>query len=84
MPEFPGGDIGLMKFISDHVKYPIRAIDTNLEGKVYVRFCVNSKGMVERVSIARGIDPILDNEAMRVVKILPKNGNLVKKMVEEK
>ena len=72
MPEFPGGDIGLIKFISDHVKYPIKAIETNLEGKVYVRFCVNSKGMVEKVSIARGIDPIIDNEAMRVVKILPK------------
>jgi len=72
MPEFPGGEIGLRKFIYDHVKYPPRAIETNLEGKIYVRFCVNSKGMVERVSIARGVDPILDNEAMRVVKGLPK------------
>lgn len=72
MPEFPGGEIGLRKYIYDHVKYPTRAIETNLEGKIYVRFCVNSKGLVERVSIARGVDPILDNEAMRVVKGLPK------------
>lgn len=72
MPEPPGGVIGLKKFIADHVKYPQIAKETGIEGKVYVRFCVSSSGNIERVSIARGIDPLLDNEAMRVVKILPK------------
>ena len=72
MPEPPGGVVGLKKFIADHVVYPQIAKETGIEGKVYVRFCVSSSGNIERVSIARGIDPLLDNEAMRVVKILPK------------
>ncbi len=72
MPEPPGGVVGLKKFIADHVVYPQIAKETGIEGKVYVRFCVNSSGNIERVHIARGVDPLLNNEAMRVVKILPK------------
>ncbi len=72
MPEFPGGEIGLRKYIATHVKYPNIARENGIEGKVYVRFCVTSKGTVEKVSIARGVDPILDKEALRVVKALPK------------
>ena len=72
MPEFPGGEIGLRKYIASHVKYPNIARENGIEGKVYVRFCVTSKGTVEKVSIARGVDPILDKEALRVVKSLPK------------
>jgi len=72
MPEFPGGELGLRKYIATHVKYPNIARENGIEGKVYVRFCVTSKGTVEKVSIARGVDPILDKEALRVVKALPK------------
>jgi len=72
MPVFPGGELGLRKYIATHVKYPNIARENGIEGKVYVRFCVTSKGTVEKVSIARGVDPILDKEALRVVKALPK------------
>lgn len=72
MPVFPGGEIGLMKYISDHVDYPSLAREQGIEGKVYVRFCVTKYGTVDRVSIARGADPLLDKEALRVVKLLPK------------
>jgi len=72
MPEFPGGELGLRKYIASNVKYPNIARESGIEGKVYVRFCVTSTGRVEKVSIARGVDPILDKEAIRVVKTLPK------------
>jgi len=72
MPKFPGGEIGLRKYIAGNTKYPNLARESGIEGKVYVRFCVTSKGKVEKVSIARGVDPLLDKEALRVVKLLPK------------
>ncbi|MDF1549260.1 MAG: TonB family protein, partial [Bacteroidales bacterium] len=72
MPEFPGGELNLRKYIAANVTYPEIAREYCIEGKVYVRFVVTEKGEVEKVSMARGVDPILDNEAMRVVRSLPK------------
>ncbi len=71
-PEFPGGNIGLSKYIASHIRYPTVARENGIQGKVFVRFIVNSKGKVCKVSIARGVDPLLDNEAIRVIKTLPK------------
>ena len=72
MPEFPGGDLGLMKYIQKHVKYPAIAKEYNITGKVYVSFIVDKLGSVTNVSIVRGVDKNLDAEALRVVKSLPK------------
>ena len=72
MPEFPGGDLGLMKYIQKNVKYPAIAKEYNITGKVYVSFIVDKKGSVTNVKIVRGVDKNLDTEAMRVVKSLPK------------
>jgi protein TonB len=72
MPEFPGGDLGLMKYIQRNVKYPAIAKEYNITGKVYVSFIVDKKGFVTNVKIVRGVDKNLDAEAMRVVKSLPK------------
>jgi len=72
MPEFPGGDLGLMKYIQKHVKYPAIAKEYNITGKVYVSFIVDKSGSVTNVKIVRGVDKNLDAEAMRVVKSLPK------------
>ena len=72
MPEFPGGDIGLMKYIQKNVKYPPIAKEYNITGKVYVSFIVDKSGSVTNVKIVRGVDQNLDAEAMRVVKSLPK------------
>ena len=72
MPEFPGGDLGLMKYIQKNVKYPAIAKEYNITGKVYVSFIVDKKGSVTNVKIVRGVDKNLDAEAMRVVKSLPK------------
>ena len=72
MPEFPGGDLGLMKFIQKNVRYPAIAKEYNITGKVYVSFIVDKKGNVTNVKIVRGVDKNLDAEAVRVVSSLPK------------
>ena len=72
MPSFPGGDAELFKFIYENVKYPDIAMENNIQGKVIVRFCVTYKGTVDQVSVLRGVDPTLDEEAIRVIKMLPK------------
>jgi TonB family protein len=71
MPEFPGGDSALLQFIADNTKYPESAKIKGLTGKVIVRFCVNKTGVVDRVSILKGVDSELDKEASRVVTTLP-------------
>ena len=72
MPEFPGGDLGLMKFIQKNVRYPAIAKEYNITGKVYVSFIVDRQGSVTNVKIVRGVDKNLDAEALRVVSLLPK------------
>jgi periplasmic protein TonB len=72
MPEYPGGIPALLKFIGDNLHYPDEAINNKIEGKVFLRFVVNSDGSTDRIEVTRGIDPLLDNEAIRVIKILPK------------
>ena len=72
MPEFPGGDLGLMKYIQKNVKYPPIAKEYNITGKVYVSFIVDKSGSVTNVKIVRGVDKNLDAEALRVVRSLPK------------
>lgn len=71
MPMFPGGDAALLKFIADNTVYPEVAKENNIQGRVIVRFCVTSKGGVSQVSILKGVDPELDQEAIRVVNTLP-------------
>jgi len=71
MPEFPGGDLALRKYIATNVKYPVIAQENGIQGKVYVTFVVSKTGKVTNASIARGVDPSLDKEAIRVVNSLP-------------
>jgi periplasmic protein TonB len=72
MPEFPGGELALRKYISNAVKYPVIAQENGIQGKVYVTFVVGKDGGVQDARIARGVDPSLDKEALRVVNTLPK------------
>ncbi len=72
MPEFPGGDAGVLKFRQQNMKYPPIAKEYNITGKVYVSFIVDKSGSVTDVKIVRGVDKSLDAEAVRVVKSLPK------------
>ena len=72
IPEFPGGEAALHKYIASHVQYPAIARENSLQGKVYVKFVIGKNGEVENVSIARGIDASLDAEALRVIQGMPK------------
>ncbi len=72
MPEFPGGESALRQFIANNIKYPEVAQQNGIEGRVYVTFVVDNEGNIANAKIARGVDPSLDMEALRVVNSLPK------------
>ena len=72
MPQFPGGDAALMKYLSSHINYPPMAAENGVQGKVILQFVVEKDGRVGEVKIARSVDKDLDKEAIRVVKSLPK------------
>ena len=72
MPIFPGGDSAMYEYIVNNMVYPEEARNKGLAGKVFVQFVINKNGEVVNPRIARGIDPILDNEIIRVVQNMPK------------
>ena len=72
IPEFPGGRVEMMKFLQNTVKYPKEAQDKGIQGKVLVQFVVKSDGTVADAKVVNSINPLLDNEALRVVKAMPK------------
>ncbi|HNQ38681.1 MAG: energy transducer TonB [Prolixibacteraceae bacterium] len=72
MPEFPGGEAALRAFIAKSINYPVIAQENGIQGKVYVTFVVDKDGGISEAKIARGVDPSLDKEALRVVNSLPK------------
>ena len=71
MPEFPGGEKAMKKYIANNVKYPEEAQKNEIEGKVFVSFVVGKDGNVNNASIERGVAPPIDKEALRVVNSLP-------------
>ncbi len=71
-PEYPGGWPALLKFVGDNTRYPAEAQRNNIQGKVILKFVVNQDGSVDRIVVLRSIDSLLDNEAVRVVKNLPR------------
>ncbi|MDD2960808.1 MAG: energy transducer TonB [Muribaculaceae bacterium] len=72
MPQFPGGDGELMKYLSSHINYPTMAMENNVQGRVVVQFVVTKTGSIGEVKVVKGVDRDLDREAIRVVKSLPK------------
>ena len=72
MPEFPGGAEAMMKSIAGNIKYPEAAIDKNIEGRVFVSFVIEKDGSVSNVKVLRGIGGGCDEEAVRVIKGMPK------------
>ena len=70
MPMYPGGEAELLKFIADNTKYPEAAKADTIQGKVIVRFIVNTEGNTEGITVLKGVHPLLDAEAVRVVKLL--------------
>ena len=83
MPEFPGGEEELIRYLAQNIQYPKQALDGNTEGRVLIGFVVNKEGDIDDVKVLRSIGDGCDEEAVRVIHKMPKwkpgknNGKLV-------
>ena len=72
MPEFPGGMAECMKWLAQNIKYPAEAQEKGIQGRVIVQMVVEKDGTITHAKVVRGVDPLLDTEALRVVNSSPK------------
>ena len=72
MPEYPGGIEGLMKFLSENVRYPEAASKAGIQGRVLVNFIVEKDGRISNIHAINKVNDYLDAEAIRVVGVMPK------------
>tara|TARA_B100001287_G_C22681220_1_gene530527 strand:+ start:2845 stop:3744 length:900 start_codon:yes stop_codon:yes gene_type:complete len=72
MPQFPGGDFALMKYIASYIRYPQKAKEYGIQGKVFVSFVIDKKGKVKDVKVIKGVEKSLDEAAKQVIESLPK------------
>ena len=70
-PQFPGGQEALNAFLSEHLRYPQEARDSNIQGTVWVSFIIDTIGAVSDVEVVRGVHFSLDKEAVRVIEMMP-------------
>lgn len=70
-PQFPGGDAALINFLNANIVYPQQAAQDKVEGKVVVQFTVKKTGKIDNVKVLRSVRKDLDDEAVRVVKMMP-------------
>lgn len=70
-PSFPGGPMEMAKWIQAHVKYPDLSSEKGEQGIVYVKFVVNGDGTISDIKLRRGVIEALDNEALRVIALMP-------------
>ena len=71
MPEFPGGQSELFKYLGNNVKFPPAARNNGIQGKVYVNFSIMTNGSIEEVKTINKVHPLLDSEAIRVINSMP-------------
>ena len=72
LPSFPGGEQALMTWLRENLKYPQQAMKEHATGRVLVNFVINTDGSIDEVKILRSVHPVLNEEAMRVIKEMPK------------
>lgn len=70
-PSFPGGDLACMAWLRDNIKYPAEAIEKGIEGRVIVTFVVTKDGKITNAEVVRSSDPLLNEEALRVLHSMP-------------
>lgn len=71
-PQFPGGDNEFVHFLQRNISYPELERDNDIQGKVHVRFIVTETGAIDSVVVVKGVSPGLDNEAVRIIKMMPR------------
>ena len=72
LPKFPGGDAAMIKFLIDNVQYPASAMKDSIQGRVAVKFTVQPDGSITDVGVMKSVSPVLDAEAVRVAKLMPR------------
>ena len=72
MPSFPGGTQKLKEFIEENLRYPKELEESCVQGRVIVRFIVERNGKLSNVKVVKSVDPVLDKEALRIVKLMPR------------
>lgn len=72
LPEFPGGMVAFVQWLTQNLNYPVIAQRQNIEGKVVISFIINKDGTIVDSKIAKSAHPLLDKEAMRLIRIMPK------------
>ena len=72
MPEFPGGQKKMFQYLGKNIKFPAAAKANGIQGKVYVNFTIGKNGEIRDIKILRGVHELLDKEAIRVIKAMPK------------
>ncbi len=83
MPEFPGGQVALVKFLSKNIKYPSKYKKDKVNGRVFVSFVVDKTGKVGQAKVVKSLNEECDKEALRVISMMPnwipgeKEGNKV-------
>ena len=70
-PEFPGGQEAMMQFLADSIRYPRESMEKGVQGRVICNFVIMKDGSVNDVQVVRGVDPLIDAEAIRVLKLMP-------------
>ncbi len=70
--EFKGGISALMKFLTNEIKYPAEAREDGVQGKVTIKFTIEEDGSISNPTLITKINPLLDNEALRVISKMPK------------
>ena len=71
-PQYPGGQAAMFQFLRDNIVYPAKAQKQKIEGKAFVKFIIEKDGTVSQVKTLKKTHPLLDAEAVRVVKLMPK------------
>ena len=72
MPEYPGGVNACLKFIEENMKYPAEAVRKGIQGRAIIACVINEDGSISDCKVVRSVDPLLDAEAIRIVKMMPK------------
>lgn len=72
LPEFPGGMSAFVKWLTDNLRYPPVAQRQKIQGRVVISFVINRDGSICDLKVAQSVNPILDNEALRVARMMPR------------
>jgi protein TonB len=71
VPQFPGGDTALFRFLGDHVKYPNHEEELHVDGSVRAKFIVDKSGKIRNIEIVKHATPAMDQEVIRVISAMP-------------